>query len=98
MLKQKSIVKQNTLSEEELQKAISEAMEGVSLDQMATIYEESIKDFEPEKIVKGRVLNISSDSVIVDVGYKSEGEVPLSEFDEPPKNGEEIEEIGRAHV
>lgn len=94
MMKQKPtkpIVKQNTIPPEELEKALAEAMEGVSLNEMANIYEDSIKDFEPDKIVKGRVLNIASDNVIIDVGYKSEGEVPLAEFDETPKPGDEVE-------
>lgn len=31
-------------------------------------------------IVKGRVVRLTDDSVIVDIGHKTEGEVPLSEF------------------
>ncbi|MGE0171981.1 MAG: 30S ribosomal protein S1 [Oligoflexales bacterium] len=31
-------------------------------------------------IVKGRVIRFTDDSVIVDIGHKSEGEIPLSEF------------------
>jgi small subunit ribosomal protein S1 len=31
-------------------------------------------------IVKGRVVRLTDDSVIVDIGHKAEGEVPLSEF------------------
>ncbi len=45
-------------------------------------------------IVPGRVIEIVGDQVVVDVGYKSEGLVPLNEWEdgeEPPKPGDEIE-------
>jgi len=36
--------------------------------------------FEVNKIVNGRVLNVVGDEVWVDVGYKSEGVIPLNEW------------------
>src|SRR4051812_28719359 len=54
--------------------------------------------FEANKIVKGRVLNVVGDEVWVDVGYKSEGVIPVNEwYDEgedkvvPPSPGDEIQ-------
>src|ERR1700739_2958145 len=54
--------------------------------------------FEVNKIVNGRILNVVGDEVWVDVGYKSEGVIPLNEwYDEgldqvvPPKPGETIQ-------
>lgn len=88
---QKDIIKQYQIPEEQLEREVAEAMGEVDLTQMSCLYEESIKDFESEKIVKGRVLSIASDKVIVDIGCKSEGEVLLSEFEVPPQSGEEIE-------
>ena len=40
--------------------------------------DDSIRDFEPGSIVKGKVVNMVGDDVIVDVGYKSEGVVSLA--------------------
>ena len=37
----------------------------------------------PGKILKGRIVEITKDHVIVDVGLKSEGIVPIEEFSEP---------------
>ncbi len=37
----------------------------------------------PGKILKGRIVEITKDHVIVDVGLKSEGMVPISEFSDP---------------
>lgn len=56
------------------------------------------QEFELNKIVNGRVLNVVGDEVWVDVGYKSEGVIPLNEwYDEgvdkvvAPKVGEDIQ-------
>jgi small subunit ribosomal protein S1 len=49
---------------------------------------------EAGNIVPGRVIEIVGDQVVVDVGYKSEGLVPLNEWEdgeEAPKPGDEIE-------
>lgn len=36
--------------------------------------------FKVGDIVNGRVLSVSKDYVVVDIGYKSEGQIPISEF------------------
>ncbi|TFE67511.1 30S ribosomal protein S1 [Methylacidiphilum sp. Yel] len=53
----------------------------------------SIPDFVEGSIVKGRVVDKNSKEVVVDIGYKSEGIIPLSEFEEPEsiQVGQEIE-------
>jgi len=37
----------------------------------------------PKQILKGRIVEITKDFVVVDVGLKSEGLVPIAEFDDP---------------
>src|SRR5438876_901181 len=56
------------------------------------------QEFEVNKIITGKVLNVVGEEVWVDVGYKSEGIIPLQEwYDEgldkvvPPKPGDEID-------
>jgi small subunit ribosomal protein S1 len=56
------------------------------------------QEFEVNKIIKGKVLNVVGEEVWVDVGYKSEGIIPLQEwYDEgldkviPPKPGDQID-------
>ncbi len=39
--------------------------------------------FNPGKILVGRVVEITKDHVIIDVGLKSEGSVPINEFSDP---------------
>ena len=43
------------------------------------------------EIVKSKVLRVTEGAVILDVGFKSEGSVPLDEFKEIPQVGDEVE-------
>jgi small subunit ribosomal protein S1 len=50
---------------------------------MREIYEESLRDIAEGDIVKGTILEMREDVVLVDIGYKSEGLIPLREFRSP---------------
>lgn len=43
-------------------------------------YNDSIKIIQENKIIKGRIVSVKTKEVLVDVGFKSEGIVPLAEF------------------
>lgn len=45
-----------------------------------------IAAFDPGTIVSGRVIRIEGDDVLIDVGYKSEGVVPLEEWRDVPED------------
>ena len=64
-----------------------------SMAQWLQLYEDSLKDLEEGEIVRGRVLKIDDKEVTVDVGFKSEGVIPVEEFPdlEGVKVGDEIE-------
>ncbi len=47
---------------------------------LLAMYEDTIQDIKEGEIVTGKILGVSHDDVIVDVGFKSEGVIPLSEF------------------
>ncbi len=51
------------------------------------------QSFEIGRIVSGKVVEIVGDQVVVDVGYKSEGLVPLGEWEDepPPVAGDSVE-------
>ncbi len=49
-------------------------------EDMNALYETSMKEPLDGNIFKGKVININGDTVIVDVGLKSEGRLSLSEF------------------
>jgi small subunit ribosomal protein S1 len=54
----------------------------------------STSEFEEGELVRGRVVHVGTSEVLVDVGYKSEGAIPIEEFHRHgtlPKVGDEIE-------
>ena len=65
-------------------------------ENFADLLEESFSK-EAKKVgslVKGEVVAIEKDSVVVDIGYKAEGRVPIKEFtppDKKPELGDEVE-------
>ena len=68
----------------------------VSDENFAELLEESFgKEIKKVgSLVKGQVVAIEKDSVVVDIGYKSEGRVPIREFtppDKKPELGDEVE-------
>jgi len=61
---------------------------------MEELYRESLEHIQEGEIIRGRIVQIERDAVLVDVGYKSEGLIPLSEFKEGAndlKVGDEID-------
>ena len=92
MAKGIDVVRKYDLTEEELDLRVNEAFAELGPEHMAQQYEESVREFEEDTILKGRVLNVVNDEVIVDIGYKSEGVIPLSEFGDTDVDiGDEIE-------
>src|ERR1700742_2619792 len=61
--------------------------------EMEALIAKSLRDFKEGSIVKGRVLEIRPREVLVDIGYKSEGVIPSSEFDDidQVEVGDEVE-------
>ncbi|CAI4030217.1 30S ribosomal subunit protein S1 [Nitrospira tepida] len=47
---------------------------------MESLYEETFRNFEEGTIVEGRIVAIGKDKIVVDIGYKSEGLIPLEQF------------------
>lgn len=62
-------------------------------NELVNLYESTLSDLKEKDIVKGRVVGLDEKYVIVDIGFKSEGIVPLNEFrsTDEVKPGDEIE-------
>ena len=58
------------------------SMEPQGDQDFAKLYKDSVKDqkFKTGQVVKGKVVEVRSDSVVVDINYKSEGVISKSEF------------------
>ncbi len=93
----RNLLRQFDLSEEDLEQQLAEAMGLETYDPNHPVIIFGEEEFDANAIIKGRVLNIVGDEVVVDVGYKSEGVIPLEEWKDegmdkavPPKIGDEI--------
>ena len=69
---------------------------GQGEEEFKELYEESLKTFQEGEVVKGRIVSIDKDYVMVDIGYKSEGRIPMQEFLSPTgeitaKTGETVD-------
>src|SRR3990170_562675 len=60
-------------------------------------YEKTVSLLQDGELIKGKVISVTKDEVIVDIGYKSEGHIPIKEFRDAKgalldvKAGDEIE-------
>lgn len=60
--------------------------------EMVDLYAQSLQEIVEGEIVRGTVLEIRNDTVLIDIGYKSEGTIPLKEFQGP--SGENTLKVG----
>jgi small subunit ribosomal protein S1 len=86
----KEMLKRMTLPQEKLDADLAEIFGETKPEEGAPV---GLANFEADTILKGRVIDIINDEVIVDVGYKSEGVISKSEFENPEEIdiGDEVE-------
>jgi small subunit ribosomal protein S1 len=63
-------------------------------ENMDELYEETLKNIREGEIVKGVIVHLDKDYALIDIGYKSEGTIPLSEFSDQGENlkiGDQVE-------
>lgn len=53
-------------------------------------YFKSLDEIEEGQVVSGHVVQVNNEFIFVDVGYKSEGRIPIIEFTEIPSVGETV--------
>jgi small subunit ribosomal protein S1 len=61
--------------------------------QLQEEYLKSLEQLEEGQLIDGHVIQVTADQVFIDVGYKSEGKIPLSEFQDVPKVGDPVSVI-----
>jgi len=55
-------------------------------DNFMELYEDSLKSIQEGEVVKGEIVQIDKEYVLVDIGYKSEGQINIQEFIDPEGN------------
>jgi len=55
-------------------------MSSTTREELEQLYNQSIKEMKEGQIVTGKIVGIKTKEVLVDVGFKSEGIVPVTEF------------------
>ncbi len=50
---------------------------------MSKLYEDTMREIKSGEIVTGKIISISEKDVAIDIGFKSEGTVPIEEFEDP---------------
>ncbi|MEX0639139.1 MAG: S1 RNA-binding domain-containing protein, partial [Balneolaceae bacterium] len=75
--------------------AASEDYSDEEFNQLASMYEDTLNEIEEKEIVTGLVVSVDEKYVVVDIGFKSEGIVPVNEFPdsvvEKLQPGDEVE-------
>jgi small subunit ribosomal protein S1 len=61
--------------------------------QLQEEYLKSLEQLEEGQLINGRIIQVTPEQVFIDVGYKSEGKIPISEFTEIPKFGDLVSVI-----
>jgi len=79
-------MEKNGISPEEREKELADQADKEMVDpkkeeeSFQKLYEESLKSVEVGEILKGTVIGVTDEFVTVDIGYKSEGQIPTSQF------------------
>jgi small subunit ribosomal protein S1 len=71
----------------------SDSLDESSQTQMQEEYLKALEQLEEGQIVTGTVMQVTADQVFVDVNYKSEGKIPIGEFDQIPQIGDTVSVI-----
>ncbi|MCL2704913.1 MAG: S1 RNA-binding domain-containing protein [Spirochaetaceae bacterium] len=75
------------------EREITKNEETINQTNLQEEYLKSLDELEEGHVVQGHVIQVTDETVFVDIGYKSEGKIPLSEFEIAPKVGDNVNVI-----
>ncbi|MFO7964565.1 MAG: 30S ribosomal protein S1 [Desulfobacterales bacterium] len=81
-----------TQAAQDTQSEIKDVSGEEDMASLMAMYEESFKRFAEGEVVNGRIISVDKDHVLVDIGYKSEGQIRINEFKD--ENGAVHAEVG----
>ena len=94
----RDIFQKYDIEPEQIDEQVQETLGDLDGEELEKELDESVKDFSVNTVLEGRVVNVTDDEVMVDIGYKSEGIVPLREWDhdETVEEGDTVEVLLQA--
>ena len=82
------------MAEKEVSTGTGPAKDGENIQtQLQEEYLKTLEQLEEGQLVEGKVIQVTSDQVFIDVGYKSEGKIPIQEFTQIPNIGDPVSVI-----
>ncbi len=85
----RNLIRGLDLNKEDWEEELAAAMGGTATEEI----DWGGQDLGVNQIINGKVLRVDGEFVLVDVGYKSEGMIPLNEWEEweePPQAGQDV--------
>ena len=70
----------------EVREEVTPAKQDPTEMSMEEMYEQSLRQITEGELITGEIIKIEEDFVLVDIGYKSEGSIPIGEFRNPEGN------------
>jgi small subunit ribosomal protein S1 len=89
----RDILRELNIDQEEIERDVQAALHGFDREKLEEKLDSSVQNFTVDTVLEGRVVDVSGDEVMVDIGYKSEGAVSIYEWDDPKsiKVGDKVE-------
>ncbi len=75
-----AVNRKEVFSEEKGEKVVEKEENIQDRNEFMELYEENLKSIREGKVVKGEIVQIDKEFVLVDIGYKSEGQIRIDEF------------------
>ena len=89
----RNLLREFDISDEELEMAadisLAEA-EGLEEGSLDHLYNRRDEGYDVNAVLEGTVVRVEGEEVLVDIGYKSEGIVPIDEWEVPPVAGDKV--------
>jgi small subunit ribosomal protein S1 len=89
-------------TEEDVAVEAKDEVDSMKEESFQELYEESLKSIKEGEVVRGNIIQVTDDYVMVDIGYKSEGQIRISEFKDEEgtiaaKVGDEVDVLLEYH-
>ncbi len=69
---------ENTLDSQPVSDSLDD--EDISMDELARLYDQTFRRIQEGEVAQGTIVAVENDYVVVDIGYKSEGQIDINEF------------------